>query len=108
MPSETTRTWVSTLHVPAGSGRQSYARRERIGMKQLLAAVVAALTATLVAGAFATAAEAAGKREYVVAYKARVSLAHAKQIVRAHRGTVVRANREARLLLVRAGRGFAR
>jgi len=50
MPSETTRTWVSTLHVPAGSGRQSYARRERIGMKQLLAAVVAALTAARARG----------------------------------------------------------
>jgi lantibiotic leader peptide-processing serine protease len=75
-------------------------------MKHVLMALCAALTAALVAGAFATAAEAAAKREFVVAYKAG-ALKAAKHAVRAHDGKIVRTNTAGRLMLVRAGKGFA-
>ncbi len=78
-------------------------------MKHVLRALAATLTAALVAGAFATAAEAAeaaAKREFVVAYKAG-ALKGAKHAVRAHDGKVLRTNKAGRLLLVRAGEGFA-
>jgi subtilisin family serine protease len=76
-------------------------------MKHVLTALCAALTAALVAGAFATAAEAAAKREFVVGYKAG-ALKAAKRAVRAHDGKIVSVDRGAKLLLVRAGKGFAK
>ena len=74
-------------------------------MRKLTTALAAALAAALLVGAFAGAAEAAGKREFVVAYEAG-ALKAAKKAVKRNGGKVLRTNREARLLLVRAGRGF--